>query len=81
LDASRIRHPDETVDKLDQVKPSATPDTQPPSVTDSGDLSTIGVGDQQQGPSVDAPQSDQAQKTSTDTSTDNIDPVEDSFNI
>ena len=61
------------------MKPLAAQATQPPSTTASGDLSTLGVDGQQQSPSVDVPQSVQAQENSTDTSKDNIAPVEDSF--
>ena len=73
-----LKQPEEV--KLGTVEAPAAQATQPPRATAPEDLSTLGVDGQQQRPSVDASQSEQAQETPTDTSKDNITPAEDSFN-
>ena len=78
-DAAELEQLQRDIDSLDTVEAPAAQATQPPSTTDSEDLSTLGANTPQQSPSVGVPQSVQAQETSTDTSKDNIAPVEESF--
>ena len=78
-DAAELEQLQRDIDSLDTVEAPAAQATQPPSTTDPGDLSTLGANTPQQSPSVGVPQSVQAQETSTDTSKDNIAPVEENF--
>ena len=71
--------PDETVDKPDQVKPPVAQEPQAPDTIVPEKQDTPGVDTTQQSLSADAPQSGRIQESSTDTRTDNIAPVEDSF--
>ena len=78
-DAAELEQLERDINALDIVEPLAAQSTQPTSTTDSGDLSTLEANTPQQSPSVGVPQSVQEQENSTDTSTDNIAPVEESF--